>query len=78
MNFSVIRCFKCYLFKLYLILNSGDKVCYWKDWKMDKDLLYKHLDSYIIKDNLGDDLKERLEREQYYKSYTSERILLIS
>lgn len=45
---------------------------------MDKDLLYKHLDSYIIKDNLGDDLKERLEREQYYKSYTSERILLMT
>lgn len=45
---------------------------------MNKELLYKHLDNYLSRVNLDNDfndLKERLEREEYYKSYTSDKIV---
>ena len=45
---------------------------------MNKELLYKHLDSYLSKlklDTYTNDLNERLEREEYYKSHTSEKII---
>ena len=47
---------------------------------MNKELLYKLLDKYMTKVNLDNnlnDLEERLEREEYYKSYTSEKIVLM-
>lgn len=45
---------------------------------MNKELLYKHLDNYLSRVNLDNDfndLKERLEREEYYKGYTSDKIV---
>ena len=45
---------------------------------MNKELLYKHLENYLSRVNLDNDfndLKERLEREEYYKSYTSDKIV---
>ena len=45
---------------------------------MNKELLYKHLDNYLCRVNLDNDfndLKERLEREEYYKGYTSDKIV---
>lgn len=45
---------------------------------MNKDLLYKHLDNYLSKiknETEINDLNERLEREEYYKSYTADKII---
>ena len=45
---------------------------------MNKDLLIKHLDIYLKRLTANDefnDLKEREERETYYKSYTQEKII---
>ena len=48
---------------------------------MNKNLLYKHLDEYISKININNDisdLNERIEREEYYKSYTLDRIVAMN
>lgn len=45
---------------------------------MNKELLYKHLEIYILKANNNiefNDLQKRKEREDYYKNYTSEKIV---
>ena len=45
---------------------------------MNKELLYKHLDNYLSKiknETEINDLNERLEREEYYKSYTADKIV---
>lgn len=45
---------------------------------MNKDLLIKHLDNYLSKiknETEINDLNERLEREEYYKSYTADKII---
>lgn len=45
---------------------------------MNKELLYEHLDKYISRVNLDNDIndiKERLEREEYYKQYTADKII---
>lgn len=45
---------------------------------MNRELLYKHLERYLSKiDNETEvnDLNERLEREEYYKSYTANKII---
>ena len=45
---------------------------------MNKGLLYKHLDNYLSKiknETEITDLQERKEREDYYKNYTSEKIV---
>lgn len=45
---------------------------------MNKDLLIKHLNNYLsrIKNETEiNDLNERLEREEYYKSYTADKII---
>ena len=48
---------------------------------MNKELLYKHLDNYLYKiknETEINDLQERKEREDYYKNYTSEKIVLMN
>ena len=48
---------------------------------MNKELLFKHLDTYLEKIKLNgeiDDLVEREERENFYSSYTKEKILNMS
>ena len=48
---------------------------------MNKNLLYKHLEEYITKVNINNDisdLNERLEREEYYKNYTSNKIVAMN
>lgn len=45
---------------------------------MNIELLYKHLDRYLSKiknETEINDLNERLEREEYYKSYTADKII---
>ena len=45
---------------------------------MNKKLLYKHLDNYLSKiknETEINDFNERLEREEYYKSYTADKIV---
>lgn len=45
---------------------------------MNRELLYKHLERYLSKignETEINDLNERLEREEYYKSYTADKII---